>query len=88
MGGYAGQGLTASYLAGLAAADLLTDRKSFLSTSAWVRPVPRRWEPEPLRWIGANGFYVAYSLADRLEAASRSGKTSAIARIADKIAAR
>jgi glycine/D-amino acid oxidase-like deaminating enzyme len=88
MGGYAGQGLTASYLAGLAAADLLTDRKSFLSTSAWVRPVPRRWEPEPLRWIGANGFYVAYSLADRLEAASRTDRTSTIARIADKIAGR
>ncbi|BCI55906.1 FAD-dependent oxidoreductase [Mycolicibacterium litorale] len=88
MGGYAGQGLTASYLAGLAAADLLTGRKSFLSTSAWVRPVPRRWEPEPLRWVGANGFYLAYSLADRLEAASRSDKTSVIARIADKIAAR
>ena len=88
MGGYAGQGLTASYVAGLAAADLLTGRKSFLSTSAWVRPVPRRWEPEPLRWIGANGFYLAYSLADRLEGASRSDRTSAIARIADKIAAR
>ncbi len=88
MGGYAGQGLTASYLAGLAAADLLTGRKSFLSTSAWVRPVPRRWEPEPLRWIGANGFYFAYSLADRLEALSRSDRTSRIARIADKIAGR
>jgi glycine/D-amino acid oxidase-like deaminating enzyme len=88
MGGYAGQGLTASYLAGLAAADLLTGRQSFLSTSAWVRPVPRRWEPEPLRWIGANGFYLAYSIADRMEQLSRSDRTSIIARVADKIAAR
>jgi glycine/D-amino acid oxidase-like deaminating enzyme len=88
LGGYAGSGVTATYVAGLAAADLLLGRKTFLSTSAWVRPVPRVWEPEPLRWIGANGFYVAYSIADRLEALSGSGKTSIIARVADKIAAR
>lgn len=88
IGGYAGQGLTAAYLAGLAAADVLTGRTSFLSTCAWVRPAPRRWEPEPLRWIGANGFYLTYSLADRLEMRSADGRTSAIARIADKIAAK
>lgn len=88
LGGYAGQGLTASYLAGLAAADLIAGRETFLSTSPWVRPAPHRWEPEPLRWIGANTLYRAYSLADRLEARSSSGHTSVIARVANKIAAR
>ena len=88
MGGYAGQGLTAAYLAGLAAADLLCGRTTPLSTSPWVRPAPRRWEPEPLRWVGANGLYLAYTLADRHEARSGSPSTSAVARIADRIAAR
>lgn len=88
MGGYAGQGVTASYLAGLAAADLLCDRQVPLAESTWVRPAPRPWEPEPLRWLGANGFYAVYSLADQLEARSNTGKTSAIARMADKVAGR
>jgi glycine/D-amino acid oxidase-like deaminating enzyme len=88
IGGYAGQGLTAAHLAGRISADLISGRDSALTRLPWVRPTPRRWEPEPLRWIGANGLYRAYALADALEARSRSGRTSRLALMADKIAGR
>lgn len=43
------------------------------------------WEPEPLRWLGVRGLYVAYKLADRHEAGGRA-RISPIARVADVIA--
>jgi glycine/D-amino acid oxidase-like deaminating enzyme len=88
VGGYAGQGLTAAYVGGRLVADLVAQRDTERTRLPWVRPRPRRWEPEPLRWIGANGLYKAYSLADRMEARSKSGQTAWPARIADRIAGR
>lgn len=88
IGGYAGQGLTAAHLAGRITADLVTGRDSAMVRLPWVRATPRRWEPEPLRWIGANGLYRTYAVADGLEARSRSGRTSTLAVMADKIAGR
>ncbi|WP_440708950.1 NAD(P)/FAD-dependent oxidoreductase [Herbiconiux sp. YIM B11900] len=87
-GGYAGQGLTAAHLAGRIVADLLLDRSTALTALPWVRRPPRSWEPEPLRWLGANGLYAAYGIADRLEARGRSGRTSVVAKAADAIAGR
>lgn len=88
VGGYAGQGLTAAYVGGSLVADLITGRDTELTRLPWVRPRPRRWEPEPLRWIGANSLYKAYSLADRIEARSASTRTAWPARVADRIAGR
>jgi glycine/D-amino acid oxidase-like deaminating enzyme len=88
VGGYAGQGLTASYVAGATVADLITGRDTELTALPWVRRMSRRWEPEPFRWIGANGLYKAYSLADRIEARSGVAETAWPARVADKIAGR
>ena len=47
----------------------------------------RRWEPEPLRWLGVRGLYVAYRAADRHESGGK-GSTSPIARLADRISGR
>jgi len=88
LGGYAGQGLTAAYLAGRTASDLVLNTPSALTSSPWIRTAPRRWEPEPFRWIGANGLYRIYSLADSLEARSSKPRTALIAKAADKIAGR
>ncbi|AWT51510.1 NAD(P)/FAD-dependent oxidoreductase [Mycolicibacterium smegmatis] len=88
MGGYAGQGLTASHLAARIAAGLVTDRHTPLTRLPWVRPMPRRWEPEPLRWIGATALYTAYRLADVAEARSNSDRTSPLALVANKISGR
>ena len=88
LGGYAGQGVTAAKLAGDAAANLLLGTGDPLTRIPWVRSRPRKWEPEPLRWLGANGLYRAYSVADWLEHRSGSGRTSVVAKVADVIAGR
>lgn len=88
IGGYAGQGLTAAHLAGRITADVVTRAATPLTRLPWVRPMPRKWEPEPLRWIGANALYSAYRLADSVEARSSSDRTSLIATVADRIAGR
>ena len=32
-----------------------------------VHPRVRRWEPEPLRWLGVTGMYALLNAADRQE---------------------
>ncbi|MCK0176185.1 FAD-binding oxidoreductase [Mycolicibacterium sp. F2034L] len=86
-GGYVGHGVTATNLAGRTLADLVLDRRTPLTELPWVGHRSRSWEPEPLRWLGVRGLYVAYKLADRHEAGGRA-TTSPIARIADRITGR
>lgn len=81
-GGYVGHGVTATNLAGRTLADLVLDRDTPLTALPWVGHRSRNWEPEPLRWLGVRGLYIAYKLADRHEAGGRS-RTSPIARLAD-----
>jgi len=88
IGGYVGQGIAAAHVAGHTAADLILGRESTYTRSAWVRPHPRKWEPEPLRWLGANGIYRLYAWADKRESRSSSAKTSRLARLADKVSQR
>jgi glycine/D-amino acid oxidase-like deaminating enzyme len=86
-GGYVGHGVTATNLAGRTLAELVLDQKTPLTELPWVGHRSRRWEPEPLRWLGVRGLYVAYKLADRHETGGRA-TTSPIARIADRITGR
>jgi glycine/D-amino acid oxidase-like deaminating enzyme len=86
-GGYVGHGVTATNLAGRTLAELVLDQKSPLTELPWVGHQSRQWEPEPLRWLGVRGLYVAYKLADRHEARGRA-TTSLIAKIADRITGR
>jgi glycine/D-amino acid oxidase-like deaminating enzyme len=83
-GGYAGHGVTATNLAGRTLADLVLDQHTPLTELPWVGHRSRNWEPEPMRWLGVRGLYIAYGLADRHEAGGRA-TTSPIARIADAI---
>ena len=86
-GGYVGHGVAATNLAGRTLADLVLKRSTALTESPWVDHRSRTWEPEPLRWIGVQGLYSAYKLADRHEAGGRAN-TSPIAAIADRITGR
>ena len=86
-GGYVGHGVTATNLAGRTLADLVLKRSTALSELPWVDHCSRRWEPEPLRWLGVRGLYTAYKLADRHEADGRAS-TSPIAALADRITRR
>jgi glycine/D-amino acid oxidase-like deaminating enzyme len=83
-GGYVGHGVTATNLAGRTLRDLILGRVSELTQLAWVNWRSRKWEPEPLRWLGVRSLYLAYRAADRSEASGRSD-TSRIARVADII---
>jgi glycine/D-amino acid oxidase-like deaminating enzyme len=85
-GGYAGEGVAASNLAARTLRDLVLGRDSELARLPWVGRGARRWEPEPLRFLGARGIYGLYRLADRREAAS--GRGERVAGAANLIAGR
>jgi glycine/D-amino acid oxidase-like deaminating enzyme len=86
-GGYVGHGVTATNLAGRTLRDLVLGRDTDLTRLPWVGRHVRRWEPEPLRWLGVRALYVAYRVADSQESDGR-GDTSLIARMADRISGR
>jgi glycine/D-amino acid oxidase-like deaminating enzyme len=86
-GGYVGHGVTATNLAGRTLADLVLGRDTDLVRMPWVNHVSKTWEPEPLRFLGVRGMYLAYQLADRHEGNGRA-TTSPIAVLADRIARR
>jgi len=67
-GGYVGVGVSTSNLAGRTLADLASPRDSDLVRLPWVNHRVRRWEPEPLRWIGVTAMYALLRAADRREA--------------------
>jgi glycine/D-amino acid oxidase-like deaminating enzyme len=86
-GGYVGHGVTATNLAGRTLADLVLGRRTPITELPWVGHTSRDWEPEPLRWLGVRGMYLAYKAADRHESRGRKS-TSPIAVVADKVAGR
>jgi glycine/D-amino acid oxidase-like deaminating enzyme len=63
-GGYVGDGLSTTNLAGRTLADLITGTASDLVGLPWVNHVSPNWEPEPLRFLGSNAGLVATSVAD------------------------
>jgi glycine/D-amino acid oxidase-like deaminating enzyme len=67
-GGYVGDGVAASNLAGRTLAELILRSDGELGTLPWVNHRSPRWEPEPLRWLGANLGLRAMTWADRREA--------------------
>jgi len=79
-GGYVGDGVSTTNLAGRTLADLILGRSSDLTRLPWVGHRSRRWEPEPFRWLGINAGLRAMALADREEAIT--GRPSRIARLA------
>jgi glycine/D-amino acid oxidase-like deaminating enzyme len=85
-GGYVGEGVAASNLAARTLRDLLLDEDSLLTRLPWVGRAPRRWEPEPLRWLGIRSVYALYRRADRREHAS--GRPSRLGRALDAASGR
>ncbi len=76
-GGYVGDGVGASNLAGRTLADLLRGKHgaaSELTGLPWVGHRSPLWEPEPARWLGANLGLRVMGSADAEEA--RTGKPS------------
>ena len=77
-GGYVGDGVSTTNLAGRTLRDLILERDTGLTRLPWVNHRSRRWEPEPLRWLGVNAGLRTMALADREERITR--RPSMIAR--------
>jgi glycine/D-amino acid oxidase-like deaminating enzyme len=69
-GGYTGDGVVLSHVAATALADLITqpDVETGFTRLSFVQHTGRRWEIEPLRWIGINAGLGLAGWADRVEA--------------------
>lgn len=78
-GGYVGDGVTTTNLAGRTLRDLILERDTELTALPWVGHRSRRWEPEPLRWIGVNAGLRAMTYADAEE--HRTRRPSRVARL-------
>jgi glycine/D-amino acid oxidase-like deaminating enzyme len=76
-GGYVGDGVATTNLAGRTLADLITGADTELTALPWVNHRSPDWEPEPLRWLGVNAGLLAMKLADRTE--GRKGRPSRVA---------
>ena len=85
-GGYVGEGVAAANLAGRTLRDLLLGRRTELTELPWVEPPGRPWEREPLRFAGVRGVHALMAAADRREA--RTGRPSALGRVAARVAGR
>jgi glycine/D-amino acid oxidase-like deaminating enzyme len=66
-GGYVGDGVATTNLAGRTLAQLITSQENGLARLPWVGHSSRSWEPEPLRWLGVNAGRLLMSTADRSE---------------------
>ncbi|TYB41558.1 NAD(P)/FAD-dependent oxidoreductase [Actinomadura chibensis] len=84
-GGYTGHGVATANLAGRTLRDLVLGEGTELTALPWVGRRVRRWEPEPLRWLGVHAMYALYRAADARESASGAAGTSVLARLADAI---
>ena len=78
-GGYVGDGLSTTNLAGRTLTDLLTGADTELTRLPWVNHRSPDWEPEPLRFAGANAGMLAMQFADIEERVTK--RRSLIARV-------
>jgi glycine/D-amino acid oxidase-like deaminating enzyme len=85
-GGYAGDGVAASNLAGRTLRDLLLGADTELTRLPWVGPPERSWEPEPFRYAGIHAVHRLLRAADRAEL--RTGRPSRLGDVAVTISGR
>jgi glycine/D-amino acid oxidase-like deaminating enzyme len=82
-GGYVGDGVACTSLAGRTLADLVLGRDTERTQLPWVGHKWRRWEPEPFRWLGVRGMTALMAAADRSE--TRNGRPSRRATLLEKL---
>ncbi|MET8503492.1 FAD-dependent oxidoreductase [Streptomyces sp. NPDC004787] len=92
-GGYVGSGVATTNLAARTLRDLVQQDSgqsgpTELTALPWVNHRVRKWEPEPLRWLGVQTMYAAFRAADRRETAARSAATDRVAVLANRLSGR
>jgi glycine/D-amino acid oxidase-like deaminating enzyme len=74
LGGYVGEGVAATNLAGRTLAELIVGERTARSAMGWVDAASPAWEPEPLRWLAIKGLLALGGSADRTE--ERTGRSA------------
>jgi len=71
-GGFFGNGVGATHLAGKTLADLVLRQDTERVHTPWVNPLDdrKKWEPEPLRWLGISAMAKLMHQVDRVEYAT------------------
>ena len=64
---YVGDGVATAQLAGRTLAHLIADTGDPITRLPWVGHRSRRWEPEPIRWMGIRSGLRLAKWADRME---------------------
>ncbi|HSK22134.1 MAG TPA: hypothetical protein VK906_03110, partial [Egicoccus sp.] len=81
--GYTGQGVATTNLAGRVLAELIVTGSTGFAELPMVGHRPRRWEPEPLRWIAAR--YLQGALARVDARAARTGRAPTGTTLAERL---
>jgi len=71
IGGYVGEGVAASNLAGRTLSELIAGAESERTRLAFVAPPARDWEPEPLRYLAVRSVVGLIAAEDRASARGR-----------------
>ncbi|WP_432115192.1 NAD(P)/FAD-dependent oxidoreductase [Streptomyces sp. S1] len=92
-GGYVGSGVATANLAARTLRDLIQQDSgqsgpTDLTALPWVDHKVRKWEPEPLRWLGVQTMYAAFRGADRRESLGLSSRTDRVAVLANRVSGR
>jgi glycine/D-amino acid oxidase-like deaminating enzyme len=66
-GGYVGDGVSTTNLAGRTLSDLIRGEDTPLTHLPWANHTSPLWEPEPFRWIGVNLALKMMASADKVE---------------------
>jgi glycine/D-amino acid oxidase-like deaminating enzyme len=82
-GGYVGDGVSTTNLAGRTLADLITGSDTPITHLPWVQHRSRDWEREPLRWLGHRTLTGLARSADRVE--RRTGRPAKRVAVLEKI---
>jgi glycine/D-amino acid oxidase-like deaminating enzyme len=83
LGGYAGDGVTMSSLAAKILAHEILDAKNELRNLHFVNRKIRRWEPEPIRYLGVNALVKLSGIADTEERIT--GRASLLNRVIEPL---
>lgn len=83
-GGYVGEGVVASNMAGRTMKDLILGQSTDMTKLPWVRKQARKWELEPFRWVGAQAIFRGRLIGEHRE--EKTGKASKIVEYSNRIA--
>jgi glycine/D-amino acid oxidase-like deaminating enzyme len=84
-GGYVGEGVAGSNMAGRTMRDLILGRDTELTRLPWTNNLPkRRWQPEPARKVGSTLVWGMRYAGDRMEA--RTGSPSPLVHLGERLA--